>query len=93
VIEHARKKIGYDCHVHLRPHVDTIKQPAHQLSPMATAARERGLILQVRERTGTRINPASTRTRPVAQSSLLRTERRLSVEYAPRRSRSFFKSV
>jgi len=49
VIEQAWKKIGYDCHVHLRPHVDTIKQPAHQLSPMATAARERGLILQVRE--------------------------------------------
>lgn len=49
MIEEAWKKIGYDCHVHLRPHVDAVKQPAHQLAPMATAARERGLTLQVRE--------------------------------------------
>ncbi len=50
MIKEAWEKIGYDCHVHLRPHVDIAeKPPAHQLTPMLEAAEARKLILNTRE--------------------------------------------
>jgi len=49
-LKEAWKKIGYDCHIHLREHVDPpLCAGPHQLAPMLEMANARGLIPCIRE--------------------------------------------
>lgn len=49
-IKDAWQKIGYDCHIHLREHVDPpFKAAPHRLKPVLDAAKSRGIVPYVRE--------------------------------------------
>ncbi|MBN2092882.1 hypothetical protein JW964_24890 [candidate division KSB1 bacterium] len=49
-LQNAWQKIGYDCHIHLRQHVNPPHKPTpHQLKPILDEAKRRGIIPHIRE--------------------------------------------